>query len=240
MGFLGGIVSGVAGLAGNILSNKANKKEAQVNRDWQEDMSNTAIVRRMQDLKNAGLNPLLAVSNASSGATTPTGAQATYDYNGFKDSVSNAVQLSMQKEANDANIANTNARTENVRQDTINKKQEEISKRLDNLLKKNDINMTDFRNKILVAQSKQEFNKVLYTELANKKLSEETKNLIQRTAKEEWELELSKENPANTVQGMYETHKSNVHKNPWTSWSVIGNMIGNALFHGYDKSKIRR
>lgn len=52
-----------------------NAREAQINRDYQEYMSNTAYQRAIIDLQKAGLNPILAVGNM--GATTPVGAQAT-------------------------------------------------------------------------------------------------------------------------------------------------------------------
>lgn len=70
------IVGGIASLGSTMLSNHSARKEAQKNRDWQEEMSNTSISRRMADLRNAGLNPLLAVENASAGASTPSGSQA--------------------------------------------------------------------------------------------------------------------------------------------------------------------
>lgn len=52
-----------------------NSAEAQKQRDWQQEMSNTAHQREMADLKESGLNPIL--SSGGNGASSASGAAAS-------------------------------------------------------------------------------------------------------------------------------------------------------------------
>lgn len=80
-----GAVMGAGGIIGGYMNNQANAKmqaetnafnaaEAQKNRDYQTQMSNTAHQREMADMRAAGLNPMLS---AKMGASTPSGSTAS-------------------------------------------------------------------------------------------------------------------------------------------------------------------
>lgn len=55
--------------------NAFNAQQAQINRDFQADMSNTANQRAVADMQAAGLNPALMYGNGSA-ASTPSGSNA--------------------------------------------------------------------------------------------------------------------------------------------------------------------
>jgi hypothetical protein len=72
MSLTAALIGGGASLLGGLMSNRANAKAASEQMDFQERMSNTAYQRAMDDMRAAGLNPLLAAKLG--GASTPGGA----------------------------------------------------------------------------------------------------------------------------------------------------------------------
>lgn len=54
-----------------------NAKQAEIQRAWQERMANTQYQRAVEDMKKAGLNPIMALANGLSGASVGSGATAS-------------------------------------------------------------------------------------------------------------------------------------------------------------------
>lgn len=109
---IGAGISAIGSLIGGSQANSANAEQAQLNRDFQEEMSSTAYQRSMADMRAAGLNPILAYQKG--GASTPGGSMATMqDVIGpAVDRAMTGVSTAMQYKRNEAEIEKINADTE--------------------------------------------------------------------------------------------------------------------------------
>jgi len=121
-------------VVGDVIEGAFNAAEAQENRDWQANMSQSAHQREVDDLRAAGLNPVLS---ANHGAGFGSGAQAsapdissslTSSTLGRERLKADIEQIMSQIEQNKAQIEKTNAERDAVRQGIqINKPVEEFS-----------------------------------------------------------------------------------------------------------------
>lgn len=139
MGLWPAIIGGASALAGGLITNRENKKEAEKNRDFQADMSSTAHQRQVADLKAAGLNPLLS---ATGGASTPSGATAVME-DAIGKGVSSAMQaktISLQaaKQAQEIQLLNAQAKKTRTEEAVIRKglPEAEMKEGIFNYLKK--------------------------------------------------------------------------------------------------------
>lgn len=86
------VAGGVAGLFSQAPQMLFNARQAAISRDWQENLANTQIQRRVADANAAGINPIFAVAGGA-GAAVPGGAQASVGPG--PDLLSSAKQASM-------------------------------------------------------------------------------------------------------------------------------------------------
>jgi hypothetical protein len=98
-------------LLGGLLRNKQAKAASARQMAFQREMSNTSYQRGMEDMKKAGLNPILA--GKMGGASTPTGST----YNPENVAV-NTVNSYLQTKQNEANVDNINAQTNKLEAET--------------------------------------------------------------------------------------------------------------------------
>ena len=114
----GALIGGAMDIFGGLLGSNSAAKEARKDRQFQMEMANTAVQRRVADLKKSGLNPMLAfMGSGTSGlaAGNPPGANAASAVGaalsgGFSGAGSKAAQALMLK-AQISNLEATSAQS---------------------------------------------------------------------------------------------------------------------------------
>lgn len=126
MGFPWAIAAGSASSAANIYgqmkANDQNLKFQREQRAWEENMANTAVQRRADDIEKAGGNRALAFANGASEASTPSVApheDRPLEYGKTFENMATAFQM-MQVAAQTKKL-NAEARITNVQADNMEK-----------------------------------------------------------------------------------------------------------------------
>lgn len=102
------LVGGALGYLGAKEANAASRDVAREQMGFQERMSNTAWQRATEDMRKAGINPMLAF--AQGGASTPQGSTAT-----VRNAVGAGLSSAMQAKQLQSQLANVQAQTDQTK-----------------------------------------------------------------------------------------------------------------------------
>lgn len=207
MGLLGSVVGAVGSIAGGLIgsqsqanANQANAQLQQQNQAWMKEMSDTAVQRRVADMKKAGINPLLSVSGASAGASTPQSSPATMQKT-FDPTTIGTLLTSV------ANAKVADAEKKKIESETLSQESNQRKQDISNL-------KMEIETGNLTTQERRN------AEMHLKKLEHEDAqigNINSTTQFNESKHRVFNTDIANSPQGQKETHYSNIFKSPWST-----------------------
>lgn len=124
--FLGALIGAGASIIGGAMSASGNKRAAETAGEFnqatareqmafQERMSNSAVYRRMQDLRRSGINPILA---GQYDASTPAGAMGTMPMYSVPDILTPGIQTGLQYAKTTAEIPQIEETVKKLEQET--------------------------------------------------------------------------------------------------------------------------
>lgn len=119
---IGSVIGGVGDYFSGKATNEANAEQAELNRNFQERMSNTAYQRSTSDMRAAGLNPMLAYQQGS--ASSPQGSTAVM-HNPVGGAINTGLAIARQR----AEIKNIEAQTMKTVEETPGAKADSEGKR---------------------------------------------------------------------------------------------------------------
>ena len=103
----GAVIGAAAAIGGGLLAGAASKSEVSKARDWQADQYARRYQITMNDMRAAGLNPMLAYSHGPGASPTGFAADQSAIQSGFSSAGSIAAQARIRKEQADQAEATT-------------------------------------------------------------------------------------------------------------------------------------